>query len=300
MKNKLIPSLRIFVLILLVVASFPLVAASHESNCSGFLRIISLGFCPSIESLYDGVKKIPIEGSSGIDRLNKNPELYEIADVSVVENEVVRFPIYARDSDLDNLSFEVINSPTWGGILEAVSKPGKIKAGFQGMPGVGDAGIYSVTFVVRDQLGAHDHQIMNIIVRPRTEINNIPNNVGTKGLENNTGNEVRNNAAEKHKELKVTTARIGDEIVAPGEDTSLYINLHNGGKDLKDVSVSVMWLDYGVRVRSSEFDLKSGKSKNIKLQLEIPYYVLPGEYFLKINVGNTDFHDTAYRLLRVI
>ena len=68
---------------------------------------------------------------------------------------------------------------------------------------------------------------------------------------------------------------------------------------MDDLKISVTVPELGLKKSVSEFDLKTGQSKNKNINLQLPYYTYPGEYLVKVSVSNSNFHEQTYRLVTI-
>ena len=101
--------------------------------------------------------------------------------------------------------------------------------------------------------------------------------------------------------LQISTARMSHDIVYPGDYVHLYVSVANEGEeDLEDVQITATLYELGLRHSSREFSLDSGEAEGLDLNLIVPYYAYPGDYYLKVSVGNDQFRDTTYRLITII
>ncbi|GAF88734.1 unnamed protein product, partial [marine sediment metagenome] len=98
------------------------------------------------------------------------------------------------------------------------------------------------------------------------------------------------------KDLKIGSIRIPDNIDAGG-DLSVSINLGNDYmEELKDIKVTVVIPELGLRKQVGPFDLDD-ESK--KLVLEIPEYVNSGEYVARIVISNDKIRRVKHRIVVV-
>ncbi len=61
-----------------------------------------------------------------------------------------------------------------------------------------------------------------------------------------------------------------------------------------------MIYDLGVYRSSGQVTLREGESHSRNLQVQLPYDIPQGVYMVRVHVGNSQFHETAYRQIRVI
>ncbi|MEW5896386.1 MAG: Ig-like domain-containing protein [Nanoarchaeota archaeon] len=106
--------------------------------------------------------------------------------------------------------------------------------------------------------------------------------------------------APAYKDLKFKSAQLVNEIVSAGEQVQLSVSVGNNGQyEMKDLRITAVLPDLGVEVSSDEFTLKSGKTTGRTLYLQMPYFVEPGQYLVKISASNSVYHDAVYRLVTV-
>jgi hypothetical protein len=87
---------------------------------------------------------------------NQKPTISTISPKTVTEGDTLRFALSASDPDGDPVSFSSPNLPRWA----TLSSTGA----FQGVPQLGDAGNYSVTFIATDNGGLSDSTVASIEV----------------------------------------------------------------------------------------------------------------------------------------
>ena len=106
--------------------------------------------------------------------------------------------------------------------------------------------------------------------------------------------------SEVYKNIKLATVKLSTEVANAGEYVSLQVNMkNNGNKKLKDLKVTALVYDLGLKKSGGEFDLKSGQQKSKNLVLQMPYNAQPGEYLVKVTVTNSEYHESTYRLLTI-
>ncbi len=106
--------------------------------------------------------------------------------------------------------------------------------------------------------------------------------------------------SEVYKNIKLATVKLSTEVANAGEYVSLQVNMkNNGDKKLKDLKVTALIYDLGLKKSGGEFNLKSGQQKSKNLVLQMPYNAQPGEYLVKVTVTNSEFHESTYRLLTI-
>ncbi len=102
-------------------------------------------------------------------------------------------------------------------------------------------------------------------------------------------------------DIRFTSVHLATEEVVAGDMLLLRVGVRNEGEeDLEDLQISVMMYDLNVYRASAEFDLRDGRSVNKLLTVEIPYDAVPGEYLIKVSVGNGESRSSTYRLVTVV
>ena len=98
-------------------------------------------------------------------------------------------------------------------------------------------------------------------------------------------------------DLRIDNIRILDPYLTAGQHGVLLLSLTNNlDTRLKDLEVRVILLPgYEIIGRSTSIDIKKGDIENRKLQIDIPSYIDPGYYLIKISVKNSDFKRTKIR-----
>jgi uncharacterized membrane protein len=98
----------------------------------------------------------------------------------------------------------------------------------------------------------------------------------------------------------LATVKLSTEVANAGEHVSLQVNMkNNGDKKLKDLKVTALVYDLGLKKSGGEFDLKAGQQKSKNLVLQMPYNAQPGDYLVKVTVTNSEYHESTYRLLTI-
>ncbi|RMF06668.1 hypothetical protein D6764_01765 [Candidatus Woesearchaeota archaeon] len=97
--------------------------------------------------------------------------------------------------------------------------------------------------------------------------------------------------------LRVTGLRLmPDDWVSPPDDLFVLVSVENAGsRTLRDLKITVYVDDLGLRVRSSNFDLKPGRSASKSILLSIPAYAEEGVYDLRVSVSNDAVKRVKYR-----
>ena len=103
-----------------------------------------------------------------------------------------------------------------------------------------------------------------------------------------------------HTNLEITRVSVDSEVIVAGEDVNVGIKVvNNGDTKLDNLQITTMVYDLNLRQSTSRFDLKAGHHANRKVQVHLPDFIPPGEYLVKVTVGNDQYHETAYRVLIV-
>ncbi len=109
--------------------------------------------------------------------VNNPPVLDSIGPKSVNEGQVLTFRIHATDINGDRLILSALNVPTNAIFTDSGNGAGS----FRFSPNYNQAGIYSVTFIARDTVGAADSELVHITVN---NVNNPPvlDSIGPKSV----------------------------------------------------------------------------------------------------------------------
>jgi len=100
--------------------------------------------------------------------------------------------------------------------------------------------------------------------------------------------------------IKIKSVQVAPEFVQAGDVVAVGMYFtNNGGVDLEDVRASVMIYDLGIKRSSSNFDLDQGESESKRLYVQLPAYMQPGTYMIKVSLLNHEYHETAYRQITV-
>ena len=93
----------------------------------------------------------------------------------------------------------------------------------------------------------------------------------------------------------------GSDPVDAGDLYLAHVNVVNDGEDdLDDLNVKILIYDLGIVLRTNPFDLKDGDSVGKSLYWEVPGYINPGTYIMRITVSNDDEKDVKHRLITII
>lgn len=102
--------------------------------------------------------------------------------------------------------------------------------------------------------------------------------------------------AEAKKSVKFSSVKLGSDTLSAGDYLSMQINMaNNGDEELKDLKISTIIYDLGIKLSSKEFDLEPGKKIGKNINLQLPYDVEPGEYLVEVMIDNGHYHEVVYR-----
>ncbi len=88
--------------------------------------------------------------------------------------------------------------------------------------------------------------------------------------------------------------------LSPGAETYLYISLSNRGeKTLRDVKITAVVEELGIRAVSGPFEMKKGGSASRFLYFIVPASAGPGEYYVKVAVSSGKDSIVNYRIFEV-
>lgn len=101
-------------------------------------------------------------------------------------------------------------------------------------------------------------------------------------------------------EVKLASIHVGPEAVHAGDLVSVSITLANdGSQNLKKLQTSVLLPEFGVKRSLSAVNLAAGERRTKELIFPVPEDAQPGEYLLKVTVGNGKFQEAGYRVIHV-
>ena len=93
----------------------------------------------------------------------------------------------------------------------------------------------------------------------------------------------------------------GYEKGQAGDFVTVEVVLENGNNEkLEDLRVGFKVPELGVKQKSSQFDLKSGKRTTKILEIYIPYDAEEYEYYTEITVSNDDLRRSTHRMLEIV
>ena len=102
--------------------------------------------------------------------------------------------------------------------------------------------------------------------------------------------------------IRIGNIGLSEEFISAGEtlETTTYLENNENYMNLKNVRITYIIPDLGIRKRVGPFDLKRNKDVLKKINLEIPPDTPPGEYDLRITVSNGQFNRVKYRVITVV
>ena len=93
----------------------------------------------------------------------------------------------------------------------------------------------------------------------------------------------------------------GNDPVAAGDLFFMHVNVNNDGDDdLDDLRVRVLIYDLGIIFQTNNFDLKDGDTTGKLLFWDVPSYVVPGNYWVRVTVSNDDVREVTHRLITIV
>ncbi|MBN1156587.1 hypothetical protein JXA85_03165 [Candidatus Woesearchaeota archaeon] len=121
----------------------------------------------------------------------------------------------------------------------------------------------------------------------------------------------------KEQQVVVMNYYTGDQFIPKNDKTTnVYVVVHNKEKertvmkngypiceepeDMKQVSVSVVIQELGLRFKSNNLRIKKDKRERFNVPIELPEDVQPGEYYARITVSNDDYRRVKYREIIVV
>ena len=101
--------------------------------------------------------------------------------------------------------------------------------------------------------------------------------------------------------FQFATVQLFNEVVHRGEQIIMNIRVdNNGARNLQDVEVRASILNTDAYGSIGEFDVDRGRALREILIMDVPEHLEPGEYLIRVSVGNSEFHDTTYRQVTII
>ena len=145
-----------------------------------------------------------------------------------------------------------------------------------------DTGSFVVTLMVYDNEGLYGKD--STVITITNKIIPVPEEKGFYGL-------------------MLKSIRFIDEFVDAGDDLRVQFKIKNtGNRDLENVRLAASIPELGTpRMRAGPFDVDKGDEETKTIVLEIPAWVQPGEYDVKIDASNmnSDIKRTIYRVITV-
>jgi hypothetical protein len=91
----------------------------------------------------------------------------------------------------------------------------------------------------------------------------------------------------------------GNEPVASGDELEMHVNVVNKlAYDLEDVHLSMLIYDLGIVVDANTFDVESNDNVG-KFIFWDTEGVPPGDYLVRITLGNDDFRNVRHRYISI-
>ncbi|MBW2976103.1 hypothetical protein KY347_01505 [Candidatus Woesearchaeota archaeon] len=85
------------------------------------------------------------------------------------------------------------------------------------------------------------------------------------------------------------------------EQYFMHVNVNNDGEDyLEDLSVKLLIYDLGIVLQTESFDLDDGDKEGKLIFWDVPSYVKPGDYLVRITAGNDEARDVKHRVIMVV
>ncbi len=101
-------------------------------------------------------------------------------------------------------------------------------------------------------------------------------------------------------DVKISSVRISQEVVAPGEEVLLRANVQNyGAGKVTGTQIRVIIYDLGIYRTSTNFNIRAGEEVGQNVYFEIPQDAQPGDYLVKVTSQNNEAHDAMYRIITV-
>ena len=102
--------------------------------------------------------------------------------------------------------------------------------------------------------------------------------------------------------VRIGNIGLSKEFISAGEtlETTTYLENNENYMNLKNVRITYIIPDLGIRKRVGPFDLKRNRDVLKKINLEIPPDTPPGEYDVRITISNGQFNRVKYRVITVV
>ena len=89
-----------------------------------------------------------------------------------------------------------------------------------------------------------------------------------------------------------------NEPVSANDAYFMHVNVNNDGEDdLDDLSVKVLIYDLGIILRTNTFDLDDGDRDGKFIFWDVPSYIEPGDYLVRVTVSNDDVRKVKHRVI---
>ncbi|MAG08118.1 hypothetical protein CMO89_01490, partial [Candidatus Woesearchaeota archaeon] len=105
----------------------------------------------------------------------------------------------------------------------------------------------------------------------------------------------------KEQKLEIPSIRLpAGDFYFPGESMNMRFGLENkGNADIKDLRINAMLMDTNIFASTGAFDVRRGRTVSKSLYLDIPDDIEPGDYYIRIGVGNPNVRKVKYRLITI-
>jgi hypothetical protein len=91
------------------------------------------------------------------------------------------------------------------------------------------------------------------------------------------------------------------DYVSANDQFFMHVNVVNDGEeDLEDLSVKILFYDLGIILRTNPFDLNEGDNTGKLIFWDVPSYVQPGNYLVRISLSNDDIRDVRHRIVTIV
>ena len=103
-----------------------------------------------------------------------------------------------------------------------------------------------------------------------------------------------------HYHLKLKSVMLAQELLNPGEVLFIKVRaFNNGDADLDELKVQAKIYELGAWGSTGEFTLAAGEGTSKNVYVLIPEDAPSGLYLVKVTIGNSHYHTSAYRLMIV-
>lgn len=172
-----------------------------------------------------------------------------------------------------------------------------------------DRGSYRVTLTVVDDEGNDDTLSKVITVKRAGSCSDGVDNDGDDlidmddpGCQESDGFTEFNLNTDLEKGLKFEYVDVytNDYYVYPGEEVYINTKLRNkASDDIDNIRLIVMVPEFGIKIKSQQFDLNNGNTETVNMIIDVPYWTPAGEYAVKITATNGDIIRSTYRFIYV-